>query len=45
MKRVIFIFFILAGLSAASLLFLANWQIPAPAYMVTKIIDDDQLPK
>ena len=41
MTRILVIFFMLAGLSAAGLVVLSNWQIPAPTVAINKVISNE----
>ena len=45
MTRISIIFFVLAGLSAAGLVVLSNWQIPSPTVVINKVISNETLPK
>jgi hypothetical protein len=45
MTRISIIVFMLAGLSAASLIVLSNWQIPSPTVAINKVISNETLPK
>ena len=45
MTRISIILFMLAGLSAAGLVVLSNWQIPSPTVVINKVISNETLPK
>ena len=45
MTRISIIVFMLAGLSAAGLVVLSNWQIPSPTVAINKVISNETLPK
>ena len=45
MTRISIIVFMLAGLFAAGLVVLSNWQIPSPTVVINKVISNEMLPK
>ena len=43
MIRIVILFFVLTGVTAAGLVVLSNWQIPAPTIAIDRVISNDKL--
>ncbi len=45
MTRIVILIFFLTGVITIGLIILSDWQIPAPAVAINKVVSNEKLPK